>query len=67
MDHSGTSCVVVAIMTHGNNGGVLAAADQPYRFSEVSDMMQNGHPSLVGKPKLFFVQVNTIIWHLGFY
>ncbi|XP_026745566.1 caspase-like, partial [Trichoplusia ni] len=54
-DHSKTSCICVAILTHGDKGGELHAADRPYLLSDVMNIFEK-QPSLVNKPKLFFVQ-----------
>ncbi|CAH2066013.1 unnamed protein product, partial [Iphiclides podalirius] len=56
MDHSMTSCLCFAILTHGEKGGQLLAADRPYLFSDVTKILENGDKSLVNKPKLFFIQ-----------
>ncbi|CAH2105007.1 unnamed protein product [Euphydryas editha] len=55
-DHKSTSCVCFAFLTHGEKGGDLFAADRPYQFRDVTLIVENGHPSLAGKPKIFFVQ-----------
>ncbi|KAL0848894.1 hypothetical protein ABMA28_013296 [Loxostege sticticalis] len=55
-DHSRTSCLAVAIMTHGEKGGELFAADRPYLLKDITNMFEGGHVSLVNKPKLFFIQ-----------
>ncbi|NP_001037297.1 ICE protein [Bombyx mori] len=54
-DHSKTSCVIVTILTHGDSGEVFAA-DQPYKISDLTNMIENAHHTLVGKPKIFFIQ-----------
>ncbi|XP_014362694.2 caspase-3 [Papilio machaon] len=56
MDHTMTSCLCFAILTHGDKGGQLFASDRPYQFSDVTKMLENGDKSLVNKPKLFFIQ-----------
>ncbi|XP_037297970.1 caspase isoform X2 [Manduca sexta] len=53
-DHSDTSCVVVAILTHGNPGGELWAKDGPYNLSNVLTKFEGGN--LVAVPKVFLVQ-----------
>ncbi|KAG6462619.1 hypothetical protein O3G_MSEX013371 [Manduca sexta] len=55
-DHSDTSCVVVAILTHGNPGGELWAKDGPYNLSNVLTKFEGGN--LVAIPKVFLVQVS---------
>nr|ABC94941.1 ICE-2 [Bombyx mori] len=54
-DHSKTSCVIVTTLTHGDSGEVFAA-DQPYKISDLTNMIENAHHTLVGKPKIFFIQ-----------
>ncbi|XP_063838978.1 caspase-1-like isoform X1 [Ostrinia nubilalis] len=55
-DHSKTSCLAVAIMTHGLQRGILCAYDTTYYLAEMVWLLENGHSSLVHKPKLFFIQ-----------
>ncbi|CAK1603521.1 unnamed protein product [Parnassius mnemosyne] len=56
MDHTTTSCLCIVILTHGDKGGSLFAADRPYQFTDITKMLENGDKSLVNKPKLFFIQ-----------
>ncbi|KAJ8726103.1 hypothetical protein PYW07_000801 [Mythimna separata] len=55
LDHSRTSCICITILTHGDKGGKVFAADQPYKLSEVMDIFGK-QATLINKPKLFFVQ-----------
>ncbi|XP_034836797.1 caspase-like isoform X2 [Maniola hyperantus] len=55
-DHTATSCLCFVFLTHGLKGGDLFAADRPYQFRDVTTLLENGHASLVGKPKIFIVQ-----------
>ncbi|XP_063838983.1 caspase-1-like [Ostrinia nubilalis] len=55
-DHSLTSCLAVAIMTHGDKNGELFAADRPYQLKDITNMFEGGDASLVNKPKIFFIQ-----------
>ncbi|KAJ8729674.1 hypothetical protein PYW08_001255 [Mythimna loreyi] len=55
VDHSRTSCICVTILTHGDKGGKVFAADQSYQLSEVMDIFGK-QTSLINKPKLYFVQ-----------
>ncbi|XP_052747037.1 caspase isoform X2 [Bicyclus anynana] len=55
-DHKATSCLCFAFLTHGLKGGELFAADRSYQFKDVTTLLENGHPTLVGKPKIFFIQ-----------
>nr|AEK20822.1 caspase-3 [Mamestra brassicae] len=54
-DHSKTSCICVTILTHGDKGGEVHAADRPYLLTDVIAIFEKQR-SLVNKPKLFFVQ-----------
>lgn len=56
-DHKNTSCVAITILTHGERGGEVCAADRPYPVNDIMAMIQRA-PGLAGKPKLLFVQVN---------
>nr|AEK20819.1 caspase-3 [Helicoverpa armigera] len=54
-DHSRTSCMCVTILSHGDKGGEVHAADRPYLLTDVFTIFEK-QPGLVNKPKLFFVQ-----------
>uniref|UniRef100_A0A182MPL9 Caspase n=1 Tax=Anopheles culicifacies TaxID=139723 RepID=A0A182MPL9_9DIPT len=55
-DHSSSDCLLVMIMTHGDDG-VLYAYDRMYKVDTLLEhFMGDSCPSLLGKPKLFFVQ-----------
>ncbi|KAJ8726106.1 hypothetical protein PYW07_000804 [Mythimna separata] len=54
-DHSKTSCICVTILTHGDSGGEVHAADRPYLLTDIIAIFEK-QISLVNKPKLFFVQ-----------
>lgn len=54
-DHTKTSCICVTILTHGDKGGEVHAADRPYLLTDVIAIFEK-QKSLVNKPKLFFVQ-----------
>uniref|UniRef100_A0A1E1WR75 Caspase family p20 domain-containing protein n=1 Tax=Pectinophora gossypiella TaxID=13191 RepID=A0A1E1WR75_PECGO len=54
-NYSKASCFCVAILTHGLCGGDLCAYDTTYPFSDVLKLFES-HPTLAGKPKLFFIQ-----------
>ncbi|KAJ8726105.1 hypothetical protein PYW07_000803 [Mythimna separata] len=55
LDHTRTSCICVTILTHGDKGGKILAADRSYQLSEVMDIFGK-QKTLINKPKLFFVQ-----------
>uniref|UniRef100_A0A182SG09 Caspase n=1 Tax=Anopheles maculatus TaxID=74869 RepID=A0A182SG09_9DIPT len=55
-DHSDDDCLLVMIMTHGDDD-VLYAYDRPYNADLLfQPFMGDACPMLRGKPKLFFVQ-----------
>ncbi|XP_075991933.1 caspase drICE-like [Anticarsia gemmatalis] len=53
--HRNTSCICIAILTHGDKGGEVQAADKPYLLSDIQGIFES-QIDLVNKPKLFFVQ-----------
>lgn len=56
MDHSKNDCFVTVIMTHGESN-LLWAKDKKYPVEELYEpFFGDKCPSLIGKPKLFFVQ-----------
>lgn len=57
MDHSKSDCFVMFLLSHGNLGTVYAY-DAPYPIQKLWEpFMADRAPSLIGKPKLFFLQV----------
>uniref|UniRef100_A0A240PPR3 Caspase n=1 Tax=Anopheles epiroticus TaxID=199890 RepID=A0A240PPR3_9DIPT len=55
-DHSLNDCFVVVVMTHGEDGR-LYAADKTYPTTDLWEpFVGDGCKTLIGKPKLFFVQ-----------
>jgi hypothetical protein len=59
-DHSAADCLLVVAMTHGE-AGYLHTRDTEYRTQELWLRFTGKRcPTLVGKPKLFFIQVNRI-------
>uniref|UniRef100_A0A1B0CYU0 Caspase n=1 Tax=Phlebotomus papatasi TaxID=29031 RepID=A0A1B0CYU0_PHLPP len=54
-NHSESDCLVVIVMTHGETG-YLYASDDSYKIDELwHEFIGNKCKSLIGKPKLFFV------------
>uniref|UniRef100_A0A1L8DJA7 Putative caspase n=1 Tax=Nyssomyia neivai TaxID=330878 RepID=A0A1L8DJA7_9DIPT len=54
-DHKDYDCLAVVVMTHGETG-YLYALDDSYKIDELwHEFMGNKCASLIGKPKLFFV------------
>ena len=59
-DHTDNDCVLVALMSHGDDG-ILYAKDQQYKPEKLwSHFTSDQCPTLAGKPKLFFIQVHSI-------
>lgn len=59
-DHSDADCLVVLVMTHGRSGE-LHAYDVIYKEKRLWEAFAGDKcPSLLGKPKLFFIQVNRL-------
>ncbi|XP_058128362.1 caspase-like [Anopheles ziemanni] len=56
VDHKQHDCLVVVVMTHGSED-VLHASDSTYKVDRLWELfLGNACPSLLGKPKLFFIQ-----------
>jgi len=55
-DHSDRDCIIIALMSHGDDG-ILYARDQQYKPERLwSYFTSDKCPTLAGKPKLFFIQ-----------
>jgi len=55
-DHSNRDCIIIALMSHGDDG-ILYAKDQQYKPERLwSYFTSDQCPTLAGKPKLFFIQ-----------
>ncbi|XP_011193341.2 caspase-3 [Zeugodacus cucurbitae] len=55
-DHSQYDCFVLVVMSHGDKGRICAA-DDFYSTEELWEpLLGDNCPSLLGKPKLFFIQ-----------
>lgn len=56
LDHSDNDCLLVVVMSHGEQG-VLYARDNKYNVDSLwKNFVGNSCPSLIGKPKMFFIQ-----------
>ncbi|XP_053668341.1 caspase-1-like [Anopheles marshallii] len=56
-DHSKNDCLVVVVMTHGKKNNRLYARDKCYKADKLWEpFIGDACPSLLGKPKLFFIQ-----------
>jgi caspase-like apoptosis-related cysteine protease len=59
-DHSDADCLAIIVMTHGKENGLLVPRDSSVCYNV--DMLWKPFtadkcPTLAGKPKLFFIQV----------
>lgn len=58
-DHSENDCLAMVVLSHGINSTFVYAKDNPYPVEVLwSSFTADKCPTLAGKPKLFFVQVN---------
>nr|XP_042899844.1 caspase-3 isoform X2 [Parasteatoda tepidariorum] len=55
-DFSIYDILVVCYMSHGNEGVVYSSDCKPIQITSLIDLMANKCKSLIGKPKLFFIQ-----------
>lgn len=56
-DHSDNDCLFVCIMSHGKKDGKIYAADGEFMVQDLwANFIGEKCPSLIGKPKLFFIQ-----------
>ncbi|KAI1901285.1 hypothetical protein AGOR_G00032740 [Albula goreensis] len=56
-DHSGMDCLVVCVLSHGEQGLVYGVDENEVYLSQLTRRFSGDRcPSLVGKPKLFFIQ-----------
>ena len=57
MDHSDSDCILCAFLTHGDDG-IIYGYDGTLPISDLFEYFRGENcPSLVGKPKVFLVQV----------
>lgn len=56
-DHSDADCFACAILSHGNEGHVYGTNAEIEIKSLLDNFKGNKCRTLVGKPKLFFIQV----------
>ena len=58
MNHSDCDCLAMVLLSHGDDG-IVYGTNGFMRFEElIAPLKGSGCKSLVGKPKLFFVQVH---------
>jgi len=56
-DHADNDCLFITIMTHGKRDGKIYAADGEFSVQDLWEcFVGNNCKSLIGKPKLFFIQ-----------
>ncbi|XP_059097219.1 caspase-1-like isoform X2 [Tigriopus californicus] len=57
-DQPELACLVIFILTHGEDNGVLHSHDKPYRLDKsiINELLPSNCPALKSKPKLIFVQ-----------
>lgn len=58
IDHRNNDCVAVVVLSHGETGR-LEARDGTYDVNEIWEPFLSCE-TLVGKPKLFFIQVSVL-------
>ncbi len=63
LDHRNSDCIVVIVLSHGETGR-LEARDGTYDVNEIWEPFLHSK-SLVGKPKLFFIQVSLCTSHVS--
>ena len=65
MDHSRSDCFVMILQSHGQHGTVYAY-DAPFPIHKLWEpFTADKSPTLAGKPKLFFIQVNYLLHTIG--
>ncbi|XP_061108026.1 caspase-3-like isoform X3 [Conger conger] len=56
-DHSKMASFVCVILSHGEENGIIYGTDREVELSELTSLFRGDHcATLVGKPKLFFIQ-----------
>lgn len=56
-DYTHHDCILVAILSHGNEGHNICAHDSEYNLASIFPYFTDKQcPTLKGKPKLFFIQ-----------
>jgi len=57
-DHSDADCFICVILSHGEEG-IIYGTNGTLKLQYLIEMFKGDRcPSLAGKPKLFFIQVN---------
>lgn len=56
-DHNNNNCVLIAMMTHGNKGGIVYTKDNQMKVNDIwKQFTAENCKSLAGKPKIFLFQ-----------
>lgn len=56
-DHSKTDVLMVFVSSHGDEGGCISAGDEDYCLQDLMNLFTSEQcPTLMDKPKLFFIQ-----------
>ena len=56
-NHSTFDCLVIAILSHGVEGGILGTDEGLVRIEDIINQFSGLNcPTMAGKPKLFFLQ-----------
>lgn len=56
MDHTHNDCLLITVMTHGDFG-TISSYDEDYTIMRItSHFTDEACPSLIGKPRIFFIQ-----------
>ena len=59
IDHNNFDCLMVAILTHGSKGRLYSTDGELIPVEDITKLFNSYRcPSLVGKPKIFLLQVN---------
>ena len=57
LNHAPFDCLVVAILSHGVDGGIYGTDEQLVKVEDVVKYFDGQNcPTMAGKPKLFFLQ-----------
>lgn len=58
-NHGDADCFVCVLMSHGDRDGIYGTDNKPLRIKDITSLFKGDKcESLVGKPKLFFIQVS---------
>lgn len=61
-NHTDYDCFVCFILSHGCENEIIYGVDGQLKLYDLIEKVKGSNcPSLIGKPKLFFVQVNILL------